>query len=42
MKTFLFLVQKANLEGKVGGTFGSYTHSAMPELISDTMELSSR
>ncbi len=29
MKTFLFLVQKANLEGKVGGTFGSYTHSAM-------------
>ena len=24
MKTFLFLTENANLEGKVGGTFGSY------------------
>jgi flavodoxin len=39
MKTFLFLVQKANLEGKVGGAFGSYTHSGdAPKLIFDTME----
>lgn len=39
MKTFLFLVQKANLEGKVGGSFGSYTHSGdAPKLIFDTME----
>jgi flavodoxin len=39
MKTFLFLVQKAGLEGKVGGAFGSYTHSGdAPKLISDTME----
>jgi len=39
MKTFLFLVQKANLKGKVGGAFGSYTHSGdAPKLIFDTME----
>lgn len=39
MKTFLFLAQKANLEGKVGGAFGSYTHSGdAPKLILDTME----
>jgi flavorubredoxin len=39
MKTFLFLVQKANLEGKAGGAFGSYTHSGdAPQLIFDTME----
>jgi flavodoxin len=39
MKTFLFLVQKAGLAGKVGGAFGSYTHSGdAPKLISDTME----
>jgi len=39
MKTFLFLAQKANLEGKVGGAFGSYTHSGdAPKLIFDTME----
>jgi flavorubredoxin len=24
MKTFLFLAEKANLEGKIGGAFGSY------------------
>jgi flavodoxin len=39
MKTFLFLVQRAGLEGKVGGAFGSYTHSGdAPGLIFDTME----
>ena len=39
MKTFLFLMQKANLEGKVGGAFGSYTHSGdAPGIIYDTME----
>ena len=39
MKTFLFLAQKANLEGKVGGAFGSYTHSGDgPKSIFDTME----
>lgn len=39
MKTFLFLAQKANLSGKVGGAFGSYTHSGdAPKLIFDTME----
>jgi flavodoxin len=27
MKTFLFLAEKANLVGKMGGAFGSYTHS---------------
>ena len=39
MKKFHFLAQKANLEGKVGGAFGSYTHSGdAPKLIFDTME----
>ena len=39
MKTFLFLAQKASLEGKIGGSFGSYTHSGdAPKLIFDTME----
>jgi flavodoxin len=39
MKTFLFLVQKAELKGKVGGAFGSHTHSGdAPKLIFDTME----
>jgi flavorubredoxin len=39
METFLFLVQKAGLEGKVGGAFGSYTHSGdAPKMIFDTME----
>jgi flavodoxin len=38
-KTFLFLAQKAGLEGKVGGSFGSSTHSGeAPKLIFDTME----
>ena len=26
MKTFLLVVEKAGLEGKLGGAFGSYTH----------------
>lgn len=39
MKTFLFLAQKGGLQGKVGGAFGSYTHSGdAPKLILDTME----
>jgi flavodoxin len=39
MKAFLFLVQKAKLEGKVGGAFGSYTHSGdAPKQIFDTMD----
>jgi flavodoxin len=39
MKTFLFLAQKANLEGKIGGAFGSYTHSGdAASIIFDTME----
>ena len=39
MKTFLFLAQKANLSGKIGGAFGSYTHSGdAPAIIFDTME----
>jgi flavorubredoxin len=38
MKTFLFLAQKANLAGRVGGAFGSYTHSGdAPALVFDTM-----
>jgi flavorubredoxin len=27
MKTFLFVAEKLNLVGKMGGAFGSYTHS---------------
>ncbi|MDR4497559.1 MAG: flavodoxin domain-containing protein [Candidatus Scalindua sp.] len=39
MKTFLFLAEKANLEGKVGGAFGAYTHSGdAPKYIFDTMQ----
>ncbi|MCP4264520.1 MAG: nitric oxide synthase [Candidatus Brocadiaceae bacterium] len=38
-KTFLFLAQKANLEGEAGGAFGSYTHSGdAPKYIFETME----
>ena len=38
-KTFLFLAQKGNLAGKVGGAFGSSTHSGeAPGYIFDTME----
>ena len=39
MKTFLFLARKANLEGKLAGAFGSYTHSGdAPAVIFDTMQ----
>lgn len=39
MKTFLFLAHKAGLSGKVGGAFGSYTHSGdAARIIFDTME----
>ena len=39
MKTFLFLVRKAELNGKLGGAFGSYTHDGnAPEMILNTMQ----
>jgi flavodoxin len=39
MKTFLFLAEKVNLLGKIGGAFGSYTHSGeSAQMIFDTME----
>lgn len=39
MKTFLFIAEKANLLGKMGGAFGSYTHSGeSAQMIFDTME----
>ena len=39
MKTFLFLAQKQNMVGKIGGAFGSYTHSGeSAQMIFDTME----
>jgi flavodoxin len=39
VKTFLFLARKVNLEGKIAGAFGSYTHSGdAPALILDTMQ----
>ena len=39
MKTFLFLAEKANLTGKIGGAFCSYTHSGESgEMIADTMQ----
>ena len=39
MKTFLSLAKKANLEGKLAGAFGSYTHSGdAPAIIFDTMQ----
>ncbi len=38
MKTFLFLMEKPNLKGKLAGAFGSYTHSGdAPKIILDTM-----
>jgi flavorubredoxin len=39
MKQFLFTAEKANLTGKIGGAFGSHTHSgeAAP-MIFDTMQ----
>ena len=39
MKTFLFLAENLNLIGKMGGAFGSYTHSGESgPMIFDTME----
>ena len=39
MKTFLFLAQKINMVGKIGGSFGSYTHSGeSAQMIYDTMQ----
>ncbi|WP_373499725.1 flavodoxin domain-containing protein [Desulfococcus sp.] len=39
MKTFLFLAENLNLTGKMGGAFGSYTHSGeSAPMIFDTME----
>ncbi len=39
MKNFLFLAQRANLVGKMGGAFCSYTHSGESgPMIFDTMQ----
>jgi flavorubredoxin len=39
MKTFLFIAEKANIEGKVGGAFGSYGWSGEAnDRIFDTMK----
>jgi flavodoxin len=39
MKTFLFMAKKGNLQGRVGGAFGSNTHSGdAAKSIFDTME----
>jgi len=39
MKTLLFLAEKANLEGKVGGAFGAFGWSGeAPDRIYDTMK----
>ncbi|MFO8113491.1 MAG: flavodoxin domain-containing protein [Desulfosalsimonadaceae bacterium] len=39
MKNFLFLAEKLNLVGKVGGAFGAYTHSGeSAPMLFDTME----
>jgi flavorubredoxin len=39
MKTFLFLAENANLLGKMGGAFGSYTHSGeSAQMVYDTMQ----
>lgn len=39
VKTFLFLAKKANLDGKLAGAFGSYTHSGdAPAIVLDTMK----
>ena len=38
MKTFLFMAEKANLLGKMGGAFGPYTHSGeSAPMLFDTM-----
>ena len=39
MKTLLFIMKKAELQGKVAGAFGTYTHAGnAPQIILDTME----
>jgi flavodoxin len=39
MKTFLFIAEKANLVGKIGGAFCSYTHSGESgTMIFDTLQ----
>ena len=39
MKRFLFKAEKANLTGKIGGAFGSHTHSGeSAPMVFDTME----
>ncbi len=39
MKNFLFKAERANLVGKFGGAFGSYTHSGeSAQMIFDTMQ----
>lgn len=39
MKTFLFMAEKADLKGKVGGSFGAFGWSGeAPERIYDTMK----
>jgi flavodoxin len=39
MKTFLFIAEKINMVGKMGGAFGSYTHSGeSAQMIYDTMQ----
>jgi flavodoxin len=39
MKTFLFLGRNTDLEGKLAGSFGSYTHDGnAPSVILDTMQ----
>jgi len=39
MKTFLFIMQRANLVGKMGGAFCSYTHSGESgPMIFDTLQ----
>jgi flavorubredoxin len=39
MKTFLFMAQKLNMVAKMGGAFGSYTHSGeSAQMIYDTMQ----
>ena len=39
MKQFLFLAERANLTGKIGGAFGSHTHSGeSAPMIYETMQ----
>ena len=39
MKQFLFLAERANLVGKIGGAFGSHTHSGeSAPMIYETMQ----